>query len=386
MNYWIFQCNPDRFDLLADWRNGVGNSWSANQHWLEMQRDDKVFFRISGDKAGIYGVGTVLTTCYQAANEFGAWKVDVSYDSLVTPPILVDEIKRTSSLKSFKPLLGLQGTNFLVPNDVAAELEKCILSRVPKASEGVVSGRLGKPPAWVRDELILALDLYLQHGWLDDTDSRVVELSQLLRNLPLHPAWRGDAKFRSPNSVAMKVANFQSLDPGYEGVGLDAGSKADSEVWNELHGQPELVRRLARSIRECSIKPESEMPGDDEDGAIEGRILTRVHRARERNQAMVQKRKKQRVEQCGVLSCEVCNFDFASIYGERGEGFAECHHKVPLSESGETKTRIEDLAVLCANCHRMIHVRKPMLSVEELRAVLNLRRDGYLRENLLSRR
>jgi predicted HNH restriction endonuclease len=26
---------------------------------------------------------------------------------------------------------------------------------------------------------------------------------------------------------------------------------------------------------------------------------------------------------------------------------------------------------LCANCHRMIHVRKPMLSVAELRSLIN---------------
>lgn len=376
MSVWLFQCNPDLFDLLADWRKGVGQSWSANQHRLEMRPNDRVFFRISGDAAGIYGVGTVLTTCYEAANEFGAWKVDVRYDSLVVPPLLIDEIKRIPSLKRFKPLLGQQGTNFRIPTEIATQLEESISTRVTGISEVPPSGHRGKPPPWERDELILALDLYLQHGRLDDTNLKVVELSQLLRNLPLHPAWRGDIKFRSPNSVAMKMANFQSLDPAYKGIGLDAGSKSDSQVWNELHDKPELVERLAQSIRNYAATPESELSDDDEDGAIEGRILTRVHRARERNQAMVQKRKKQRFEQRGSLTCEACDFDFAATYGERGVGFAECHHKVPLSESGETKTRIEDLAVLCANCHRMIHVRKPMITVDELRSVLAKRGIG----------
>jgi 5-methylcytosine-specific restriction protein A len=167
----------------------------------------------------------------------------------------------------------------------------------------------------------------------------------------------------------MKLANFQSLDPAYRGAGLDASSKSDSDVWNEFRDQSELVAQLANAIKVCTAKPESEIPTDDEE-AMEGRILTRVHRFRERNQAMVQKRKKQRVEECGSLTCEACGFDFAAIYGERGTGFAECHHKVPLSESGETKTRVEDLAVLCANCHRMIHVRKPMITVDELRVIL----------------
>ena len=59
------------------------------------------------------------------------------------------------------------------------------------------------------------------------------------------------------------------------------------------------------------------------------------------------------------LICEVpdCGFDFFAQYGELGAGFAEVHHKKPLSEAprkGQT-IRLSDLAVVCANCHRMIH-------------------------------
>jgi 5-methylcytosine-specific restriction enzyme A len=32
-------------------------------------------------------------------------------------------------------------------------------------------------------------------------------------------------------------------------------------------------------------------------------------------------------------------------------------------------TKVEDIAMLCANCHRMIH-RKPMISVNELRVLV----------------
>jgi len=72
----------------------------------------------------------------------------------------------------------------------------------------------------------------------------------------------------------------------------------------------------------------------------------------------------------GTLMCEACDFDFVTRYGESGHGFIECHHNVPLSQSGETTTRIDDLALLCASCHRMIHVRSPMLTVAELRKVI----------------
>jgi predicted HNH restriction endonuclease len=69
------------------------------------------------------------------------------------------------------------------------------------------------------------------------------------------------------------------------------------------------------------------------------------------------------------LRCEVpgCQFDFVHRYGELGEGFAEVHHLRPLSEMQAPETvTLDDLAVLCANCHRMIHRGGRILSLEEL--------------------
>ena len=69
--------------------------------------------------------------------------------------------------------------------------------------------------------------------------------------------------------------------------------------------------------------------------------------------------------------CVVCKFDFEDTYGGWGKGFAEVHHLEPLSKSGEKKRIINpqtDLAVVCANCHRMIHRKKGItLTIEELK-------------------
>jgi len=65
-----------------------------------------------------------------------------------------------------------------------------------------------------------------------------------------------------------------------------------------------------------------------------------------------------RKEHDGRLFCEVprCGFDFERVYGELGAGFAEVHHLRPLSELRRpVSTTLADLAVVCANCHRMIH-------------------------------
>jgi 5-methylcytosine-specific restriction enzyme A len=62
----------------------------------------------------------------------------------------------------------------------------------------------------------------------------------------------------------------------------------------------------------------------------------------------------------GCLVCEVenCGFDFKKRYGNLGEGYAQVHHLRPLSQS-PTKGRdvsLDELAIVCANCHAMIHL------------------------------
>ena len=83
------------------------------------------------------------------------------------------------------------------------------------------------------------------------------------------------------------------------------------------------------------------------------------------------RKKKQVLQTKGKLLCEVCEFDFALSYGEHGEGFIECHHTKPVSTLRKNgKTHLNDLALLCANCHRMIHRGKKWLGIDELRQLL----------------
>jgi 5-methylcytosine-specific restriction protein A len=104
----------------------------------------------------------------------------------------------------------------------------------------------------------------------------------------------------------------------------------------------------------------------------EGRILTTLHKRRERNPLVVGKKKAAVMKEHGRLECEVCGFDFAVKYGQLGLGFMECHHMVPLAKlSAGQKTKISDLAVVCANCHRIIHRSRPTLTVDELRKHIN---------------
>lgn len=84
-----------------------------------------------------------------------------------------------------------------------------------------------------------------------------------------------------------------------------------------------------------------------------------IHRTRElaARQAKIQDSKRRNG---GKLICEVpkCKFDFAKRYGSLGEGYAQVHHLDALSSRPKrgNATRLTDLAVVCANCHVMIHI------------------------------
>jgi putative restriction endonuclease len=100
----------------------------------------------------------------------------------------------------------------------------------------------------------------------------------------------------------------------------------------------------------------------------EGEQKRRLHLLRERNPALVRAAKELRMRIDPELHCEVCGFSYIKFYGERGAEFIEAHHRVPLSKlTSTTKSRVEDLALVCANCHRMLH-REPFVDVEGLRA------------------
>lgn len=113
--------------------------------------------------------------------------------------------------------------------------------------------------------------------------------------------------------------------------------------------------------------PDIDLPATGTEGAA--RLVS--HLRRERNRTLVDAKKAATLTAKGGLCCEVCGFDFSAAYGAFGDGFCEVHHLVPISASSELiTTTLNDLAVLCSNCHRIIHRSTPMLSIAELSKVV----------------
>lgn len=249
-----------------------------------------------------------------------------------------------------------------------------------KVREFLVEQGPHRNPDWTRDELIIALDYHLNHRNFDPRP-QPEEIGDLAQRIARVGAALGliehGLRLRTPDAIAMKLRNFSSFDPQYTDngrKGLANGNRLEVELWEELSGRPDEVARVANGILKLIGASDVEiLTFDDlEFEASEGRIMTRVHISRERNSALVKKKKAVALRQHGCLACEVCGFDFLQTYGERGREFIECHHTLPISSLGEHgNTNLKDLALVCSNCHRMIHARRPWWSIDDTKAALN---------------
>jgi len=306
----------------------------------------------------------------------------VQFDSLVDPvtEVLADR-NDLHKIPNGERWWRIQASGVLLPRDVAAQLEGLVVDTPPKARGGDTTSN----PDWTRDELILALNFYLHHrpNAPGKGSPEIAELSATLNRVGEKLFSSRGPSFRNENGVYMKLMNFRRFDPEYTSggkVGLSRGAKADKEVWDEFAGDPERCRRVSEAIiAVLKEQADTTWTESETDTAIEeapeGRLLTRIHVARERNRKLVESKRKQALRKYGRLQCEACNFDFAMQYGERGSGFIECHHTKPVATLTEgQKTRLDDLALVCANCHRMIHHTKDWLSIAALRAMIGQRK------------
>lgn len=148
--------------------------------------------------------------------------------------------------------------------------------------------------------------------------------------------------------------------------------------FNRLNAESvvQALTKLQTTFRET---PPLDLPDIDlAISATEGMTRLVSHLRRERNRALIDAKKLATLTAKGKLACEACGFDFAVVYGDIGEKFCEVHHLVPLSASSEAvTTTADDLAVLCSNCHRMIHRTTPMLTVAELSGIIRSRRKEH---------
>ncbi|MBP6023537.1 HNH endonuclease [Ferruginibacter sp.] len=111
-----------------------------------------------------------------------------------------------------------------------------------------------------------------------------------------------------------------------------------------------------------------ESENDEEETTFpEGKEKYHLHKTKERNRKLIAIAKEKYKSISPNMNCQVCKFSFVECYGELGANFIEAHHVFPISAlTKETPIRIEDLAMVCSNCHRMLHRKRPWLSINDV--------------------
>ena len=212
--------------------------------------------------------------------------------------------------------------------------------------------KLGKPPRGIIAHGIVTEDMFDDEHWDDDRAGQTTHY--------IIGEWNTLLNYKTQDILDVSVLDDrcpqQYWHPQASGIRIkDEVLPVLYELWAE-------VTKYFPDNPEESVYYSDDVSGGIAEGAKKSVYTTKYERDPNVRRAFLQGKH---------LKCEVCGFDFEEVYGKLGEGYIEVHHKKPISD-GERITDLEnDLVMLCANCHRMIHRGKDhMITVEELRSII----------------
>jgi 5-methylcytosine-specific restriction enzyme A len=167
--------------------------------------------------------------------------------------------------------------------------------------------------------------------------------------------WRRDGETREPaqlpNSAAKIIRQW--------------GDRSEGEIWTLVAKYADMataeVSDEVLSDLFAEIEPDTLRVQVRTEGGRRAVVTTRIERDPSLRNAAI------RLYGC---RCQVCGFSFEDTYGQWGRGFAVVHHLRMLADNSASERETDpqrDLAVLCANCHCMVHRRRHVvLTLEEL--------------------
>jgi predicted HNH restriction endonuclease len=145
------------------------------------------------------------------------------------------------------------------------------------------------------------------------------------------------------------------------------------------HGDDRFLWRLRPTLRDAAILAgfgactDAAFPEESAANPLfEGALKTVRVNAYERNPVA----RRRCIEHHGT-ACAVCGQKLSDIYGPIADGVIHVHHLRPLSLCGGVDYLVDpitELRPVCPNCHVVLHLRQPPLTIEELRALRSERR------------
>ena len=188
---------------------------------------------------------------------------------------------------------------------------------------------------------------------------------------------KGPIKLGGASPLAKSYDGAVAYFRKYDAASLPPADELDSDLKEIVRAYDLLLARGGTDSVETAML----VSGADE---ASGGSLTIDEKRRYARHMRIDRKSTDKVKETLGYVCQVCGFDFAIHYGALGKDFIEAHHLTPLYSLPEgvvvSMNPRTDFAVLCANCHRMLHRKKnETLSLADLRQLVEV---GRLRKLL----
>jgi len=369
MTAWIFQANPEQFDIDSFLAQSPATlSWLARQYASQMKVGDQAFvWRAIGSGSpklsGIVAEGYIeepAVTRQDDPESLSFWQTGVpSAEPRVRLRLTRIELKQRFErhwldddpiMKDASILKLRAGTNFRLTDEQAVRLNAL--------------WRRAKVP-WSYAETVAGLWAF----------QRTLG-GQLSRNADAPIVAAALRTGRVVKGMYNKVLNFRSLDPTDPRAGLDATSVMDREVWARFYDNASNTLRGAEVEAEfVRFWPASDLPLPEQPSVAKAAgLLTQLtlDELLARFEAKSKgKPKKPRTYRTTTTSferdpdvvaialvrakgkCELTGCSHPLFLDADGKPFLEVHHIEPLSEGGED--RPENVASVCPSHHREAH-------------------------------
>ena len=191
-------------------------------------------------------------------------------------------------------------------------------------------------------------------------------------NVAKDPRKKGGDQLR----LVVLDSSTESKELVERGLGITLGKGPGGKGWRK--GNNDLCIDLIAAGLDIGGRPSRLVA---QPGAVSKRLKEMVHEQREylegftkevtrelrtRNRTVVEQAKRKH-----GYTCVVCGFSFGHFYGPSAHGFIEGHHKEPMAVyAGRRKVTVDDIRPVCANCHRMLHRGKAVLSIDRLKQII----------------
>ena len=320
---------------------------------------DQVFLLKQGKSPrGIFGMGTIKKPTYLRTSDDGSEYpvAPIIFDLLVDPmtAMLVGE-------QQTKEILPLSAVN---TQSSGIGISEVVADALKFAIEINQADRAAQSAAPTYERFAAALNTMLSEGRLsqDDQDMLICHY-----NAPEHTltgrqmfalmGWGGQSANRFYGALGRRLGEELNWVPaeregtdGYYVSALILGDRSNGEF--EWAMRPQLAAAL-----EHLNWPELDRSAATIGTADLFSIAERANYAWQLRLERDSRAAKLAKAHHGV-ECQACEMKFSTVYGVIGATFIEAHHLAPLSSIERGDARIytpDDFAVLCSNCHRMIH-------------------------------